>query len=214
MWKFGSGCSFSPLDENPFDPTFGLPSAGELMMDGVAKIQSAVVNYKGRAKREREESDEALAAFCAYPRLSDLHDEQVNSYVADASGSSGRSCVVKCPSLALCIVHCALGDRLLNPSAPVVPVPPPAGLGHVVDTIARPRPWDTKCSRPSTTFLSRRMAWRTSSTAGRRQGVAVPGRQSISERLPRVRPRARRGRPRDRRGNHPETTASPWRNRR
>jgi hypothetical protein len=55
------------LDENPFDPTFGLPSVGELMMDGVGRIQSAVVNYKrGRAKRRaRKEVDEALAAFCA-----------------------------------------------------------------------------------------------------------------------------------------------------
>src|SRR4051812_14707078 len=53
-----------PVDEKAFDPTFGLPSVGELMMDGVGKVQSAVVNYKrGRARRRaRKEVDEALAA--------------------------------------------------------------------------------------------------------------------------------------------------------
>jgi hypothetical protein len=56
-----------PVDENPFDPTFGLPSVGELMMDGIEKIRSAVVNYKrGRAERRaRKEVEDALAAFCA-----------------------------------------------------------------------------------------------------------------------------------------------------
>ena len=56
-----------PVDENPFDPTFGLPSAGELMMGGIEKIRSAVVNSKrGRAERRaRKEVEDALAAFCA-----------------------------------------------------------------------------------------------------------------------------------------------------
>ena len=56
-----------PTEEKPFDPTFGLPSLGELFMDGVAKIHSAVVDYKhGRAERRaRSEVDDALAAFCA-----------------------------------------------------------------------------------------------------------------------------------------------------
>ena len=56
-----------PIDEKPFDPTFGLPSVGELMMGGIEKIRSAVVNYKrGRAERRaRKEVEDALAAFCA-----------------------------------------------------------------------------------------------------------------------------------------------------
>ncbi len=56
-----------PVDENPFDPTFGLPSIGELMIDGVEKIRSAVVNYKrGRdERRARKEVEDALAAFFA-----------------------------------------------------------------------------------------------------------------------------------------------------
>ncbi len=56
-----------PVEEKPFDPTFGLPSVGELMMDGIEKIRSAVVNYKrGRAERRaRQEVADALAAFCA-----------------------------------------------------------------------------------------------------------------------------------------------------
>jgi len=55
------------VDEIPFDPTWGLPSAGELMMNGVGKIRSALVNYKrGRAERRaRKEVQDALAAFCA-----------------------------------------------------------------------------------------------------------------------------------------------------
>ena len=56
-----------PVDENSFDPTFGLPSVGELMMDGIEKFRSVVVNYKrGRAERRaRKEVEDALAAFCA-----------------------------------------------------------------------------------------------------------------------------------------------------
>ena len=56
-----------PVDEIPFDPTFGLPSVGELLMGGIGKIRSAVVNYKrGRAEhRARKEVEDALAAFCA-----------------------------------------------------------------------------------------------------------------------------------------------------
>ena len=56
-----------PIDEKPFDPTFGLPSAGELLMDGIEKLRSAAVHYKrGRAERRaRKEVEDALAAFCA-----------------------------------------------------------------------------------------------------------------------------------------------------
>jgi hypothetical protein len=56
-----------PLDEKPFDPTFGLPSAGALLMTGIEKIRSTAVRYKrGRAERRaRREVDDALAAFCA-----------------------------------------------------------------------------------------------------------------------------------------------------
>jgi hypothetical protein len=56
-----------PPDEEPFDPSFGLPSAGELLMNGVDKIRTAVVRYKrGRAERRaRKEVEDALAAFCA-----------------------------------------------------------------------------------------------------------------------------------------------------
>jgi hypothetical protein len=56
-----------PIDDKPFDPTFGLPSVGELLMGGVQKIGSAVVDYKRRRaeRRARKEVDDALAAFCA-----------------------------------------------------------------------------------------------------------------------------------------------------
>ena len=56
-----------PIEEIPFDPTFGLPSVGELLIGGIGKIRSAVVNYKrGRAEhRARKEVEDALAAFCA-----------------------------------------------------------------------------------------------------------------------------------------------------
>jgi len=56
-----------PIDEKPFDPTLGLPSVGELLMDGIEKIRSTAVHYKrGRAERRaRKEVDEALTAFCA-----------------------------------------------------------------------------------------------------------------------------------------------------
>jgi hypothetical protein len=56
-----------PIDEQPFDPTFGLPSAGELLMDGIDKIRSAVVRYKRKRaeRRARKEVDDAMAAFCA-----------------------------------------------------------------------------------------------------------------------------------------------------
>ena len=56
-----------PVDEIPFDPTYGLPSVGELLMGGIGKIRTAVVSYKrGRAEhRARKEVEDALAAFCA-----------------------------------------------------------------------------------------------------------------------------------------------------
>jgi hypothetical protein len=54
-------------EEKPFDPTFGLPSVGELIMGGVEKVRSAVVNYKRRRaeRRARKEVEDALAGFCA-----------------------------------------------------------------------------------------------------------------------------------------------------
>jgi len=56
-----------PIDEKPFDPTFGLPSAGELLMNGIEHVRSAAVNYKRRRteRRARKEVDGALATFCA-----------------------------------------------------------------------------------------------------------------------------------------------------
>ena len=56
------------IDEKPFDLTYGLPSAGELLMRGIGKIQSGIVNYKrSRAERRaRKEVEDALAAFFAY----------------------------------------------------------------------------------------------------------------------------------------------------
>jgi hypothetical protein len=59
--------TFDPLDEDAFDPTYGLPSVGELVIGGIGKIKSAAVNYKQRRtkRRARKEVQEALEAFCA-----------------------------------------------------------------------------------------------------------------------------------------------------
>jgi hypothetical protein len=59
--------TFDPLDEDAFDPTYGLPSVGELVVGGIGKIKSAAVNYKQRRtkRRARKEVQEALEAFCA-----------------------------------------------------------------------------------------------------------------------------------------------------
>src|ERR1700752_3587038 len=51
------GGNWQPSEEHLFDPTFGLPSAGELLMDGIEKIRSSAVNYmrhraQRRARRE------------------------------------------------------------------------------------------------------------------------------------------------------------------
>ncbi len=56
-----------PIDETPFDPTFGLPSVGELLMSGIETIRSAAVDYKRRRaeRRARKEVDGAMALFCA-----------------------------------------------------------------------------------------------------------------------------------------------------
>ena len=56
-----------PVDNKPFDPTFGLPSVGELLMDGIEGIRSSAIHYKRRhaERRARREVDGALAAFCA-----------------------------------------------------------------------------------------------------------------------------------------------------
>jgi len=53
--------------EKPFDPTFGLPSLGELLLDGIEHVRSSAVAYKRRRaeRRARNEVDGALAAFCA-----------------------------------------------------------------------------------------------------------------------------------------------------
>ena len=58
---------FEPRDEEPLDPTMGIPSAGELVMGGIGKIHSAAVRYKrNRAKRRaKKEVEDALSAFCA-----------------------------------------------------------------------------------------------------------------------------------------------------
>jgi len=60
-----------PIDEKPFDPTYGLPSVGELLMGGIGKIHSGIANYKrGRAERRaRKEVEDALAAFFAYSNV-------------------------------------------------------------------------------------------------------------------------------------------------
>jgi hypothetical protein len=59
--------ALQPIDEEPFDPTLGLPSVGELLMNGIEHIRSAAVNHKRRRaeRRARKEVDGALAAFCA-----------------------------------------------------------------------------------------------------------------------------------------------------
>jgi hypothetical protein len=56
------------IEEKPFDLTYGLLSAGELLASGIGKIRSSIVNYKrGRAERRaRKEVEDALAAFFAY----------------------------------------------------------------------------------------------------------------------------------------------------
>jgi hypothetical protein len=56
-----------PIEDKPFDPTFGLPSVGELLMTGIENIRSAAINYKQRRaeRRARKQVDGALAAFCA-----------------------------------------------------------------------------------------------------------------------------------------------------
>ena len=55
-----------PIDDKPFDPTFGLPSVGELVGRGIGKIGSAAGNYKRRRaqRRAQKEVDDALAGFC------------------------------------------------------------------------------------------------------------------------------------------------------
>ena len=57
----------APTEEEPFDPTFGLPSAGELMIGGIDKLRSAVSGYRKRRAqgKARKEVTDALAEFCA-----------------------------------------------------------------------------------------------------------------------------------------------------
>jgi hypothetical protein len=56
-----------PDPEPPFDPTYGLPTIGELVIGGIGKILNSVVKYnRARAERRaKKEVEEALAAFCA-----------------------------------------------------------------------------------------------------------------------------------------------------
>jgi hypothetical protein len=59
--------SLEPLDQERFDPTYGLPSAGELMMGGIDKLRSTVAAFKKRRaqRRARQEVADSLAEFCA-----------------------------------------------------------------------------------------------------------------------------------------------------
>jgi hypothetical protein len=56
-----------PTVEKAFDPTFGLPSLGDLLMYGIQNVRSAAVRYKRQRaeSRARKEVDDVLAAFCA-----------------------------------------------------------------------------------------------------------------------------------------------------
>jgi hypothetical protein len=56
-----------PSNENAIDPTLGLPSLGELVMEGIENVRSAAVQYKRRRaeRRARKEVHDFLAAFCA-----------------------------------------------------------------------------------------------------------------------------------------------------
>lgn len=58
-------------DEKAIDPTLGLPSLGELVMDGIEHVRSAAVQYKRRRaeRRARKEVDDAIAAFCRDPEV-------------------------------------------------------------------------------------------------------------------------------------------------
>jgi hypothetical protein len=55
------------IEEPPFDPTWGLPSAGDLIAGGLGKIGSAVKGYKRHRseRRARKEVQDAMAAYCA-----------------------------------------------------------------------------------------------------------------------------------------------------
>jgi hypothetical protein len=78
----------TPTQKDAFDPTFGLPSLGELAIGGIEKIRSAVVKHmRSRAERRAwREVKDALAAFCAaracsphvkaYIRAQEAEDEQ------------------------------------------------------------------------------------------------------------------------------------------
>jgi hypothetical protein len=57
----------TPPEDEPFDLTWGLPSAGELMMSGIGKVGAAVSGYKKRRARgkAKQEVADALADFCA-----------------------------------------------------------------------------------------------------------------------------------------------------
>jgi hypothetical protein len=60
------------VDEQPFNPTFGLPSLGELVLSAIEGVRSAAVDYKHRRaeRRARKEVDDAIAAFCAVHQCS------------------------------------------------------------------------------------------------------------------------------------------------
>ena len=46
-----------PVDDKPFDPTFGLPSVGDLLMNGIGHIGSAAVDAKHRRAQRRAQKD-------------------------------------------------------------------------------------------------------------------------------------------------------------
>jgi hypothetical protein len=56
-----------PIEDEPFDPTWGLPSAGELIAGGIGKIGSAVRGYRRHRaeRRARQEVEDAMAEYCA-----------------------------------------------------------------------------------------------------------------------------------------------------
>jgi hypothetical protein len=59
-------------DDRAIDPTMGMPSVGQLVMEGIENVRSAAVQYKRRRaeRRARKEVADTLAAFCALRKCS------------------------------------------------------------------------------------------------------------------------------------------------
>jgi hypothetical protein len=55
-------------EEKPVDTTYGLPTVGGLMMDGIEKIRTA--KHSRSERRARKEVENAVAAFCATNKCS------------------------------------------------------------------------------------------------------------------------------------------------